>query len=276
MDYKRIYNELINRGKNRIFIDNQIDIEKHHIIPVSLGGTNDKSNIVSLTIREHFFAHLLLTKFTTGTEYIKMLFAFGMMSLTSKTNSNRKINSKIFEKSKKAAKLAIKELHKNPEYINPTKGTSFFTNGKKLYRLKPDNPIILNLNLQQCSNATLGKKWFFNGEQYFILNLSEGKIKGYKMQAPAYGKPKKYSEKVCNERKKMFWFNDGIKNTKLKLDDPRVIGLKRGRFFTIQGLKNLRGGRVLNDGIKNFYFKPGEQIPDHLFPGRIKHHLLQK
>lgn len=31
--------------------------EKHHIIPKSLGGSNDKTNIVKLTAREHFICH---------------------------------------------------------------------------------------------------------------------------------------------------------------------------------------------------------------------------
>lgn len=37
--------------------------ERHHIIPKSIGGTNDTSNIAILTYREHFIAHWLLTKF---------------------------------------------------------------------------------------------------------------------------------------------------------------------------------------------------------------------
>jgi len=34
----------------------------HHIIPRSLGGLNDKINLVNLTAREHYIAHLLLWK----------------------------------------------------------------------------------------------------------------------------------------------------------------------------------------------------------------------
>lgn len=38
--------------------------ERHHIIPRCLGGTDVSDNIALLTAREHFVAHLLLTKMT--------------------------------------------------------------------------------------------------------------------------------------------------------------------------------------------------------------------
>ena len=37
-------------------------VEKHHIIPRCLGGTNDTTNIAVLTPEEHFLAHQLLVK----------------------------------------------------------------------------------------------------------------------------------------------------------------------------------------------------------------------
>jgi hypothetical protein len=59
MNYKKIYDSLINRGKNRIMFEYG---EKHHIIPRCLGGSNDKSNLVKLTAEEHYVAHQLLVK----------------------------------------------------------------------------------------------------------------------------------------------------------------------------------------------------------------------
>jgi len=37
-------------------------VEKHHIIPKSEGGADDDENLVNLTAREHFIAHLLLAR----------------------------------------------------------------------------------------------------------------------------------------------------------------------------------------------------------------------
>jgi hypothetical protein len=52
-------------------------VEKHHIVPRSLGGTDSASNIVSLTAREHFVCHMLLTRITSGYHQVLMKFALG-------------------------------------------------------------------------------------------------------------------------------------------------------------------------------------------------------
>ena len=59
MNYQRIYNNIIQRGKTRVLEGYQ---EVHHIVPRCLGGTNDKTNLVSLTPEEHYICHLLLIK----------------------------------------------------------------------------------------------------------------------------------------------------------------------------------------------------------------------
>lgn len=53
--------------------------ENHHIIPFSLGGENVGTNMVRLTAREHFIAHLLLPFMLMGHAKRKMMFALGMM-----------------------------------------------------------------------------------------------------------------------------------------------------------------------------------------------------
>lgn len=52
-------------------------VEKHHIIPKSLGGPNHKENLVDLSAREHFVCHLLLTKCTDGNNLHLMRHALG-------------------------------------------------------------------------------------------------------------------------------------------------------------------------------------------------------
>lgn len=54
--------------------------DKHHIIPVSMGGTNDKSNLVLLTSKEHFLCHLLLFKCTEGKAKMSMACAWHRMA----------------------------------------------------------------------------------------------------------------------------------------------------------------------------------------------------
>jgi len=59
MDYRKHYNLLIERGKNRSINGYT---ESHHIIPRCLGGSDNKSNLVDLTPEEHYVAHQLLAK----------------------------------------------------------------------------------------------------------------------------------------------------------------------------------------------------------------------
>lgn len=59
-------------------------VHKHHIIPKSLGGTNERTNIVKLTYRQHFIAHRLLLKITSGRDRSKMAFAMMRFGKTSK------------------------------------------------------------------------------------------------------------------------------------------------------------------------------------------------
>lgn len=61
MNYMRLYNNLITIAMNRKIRDDII-YEKHHIIPKSLGGSNLSINLVKLTLREHYLAHVLLYK----------------------------------------------------------------------------------------------------------------------------------------------------------------------------------------------------------------------
>lgn len=59
MNYQKIYNQIINRAKNRKLTGYS---ERHHIIPRCMGGVDIKSNLVRLTAKEHFICHKLLTE----------------------------------------------------------------------------------------------------------------------------------------------------------------------------------------------------------------------
>lgn len=82
------YNKFITSRPNRPFVINS-GLCKHHIFPKCLGGTNEKSNIIILTNREHYIAHLILWK-TYGQ---KLAFAFHTLSYT----QGRKLSSRQYE-----------------------------------------------------------------------------------------------------------------------------------------------------------------------------------
>lgn len=132
--YTRIYYNIINNSKSTRNLD---FIEKHHIIPRSLGGTDEVDNLANLSPREHFICHLLLTKMTEGNNKHKMDSALWGM----KHRNKMKLNSVLYEKLKidfykfnkktniekfgeekaKLISLKIKKAGKNKKHSEKTK-----------------------------------------------------------------------------------------------------------------------------------------------------------
>lgn len=94
--YSQWYYNIITQAKSRSINDYT---ESHHILPKSVGGTNDSENLVDLTAREHYICHLLLTKFTEGIAYQKMSYA--LHRITNKKENHIK-SSRMYEIIRKA------------------------------------------------------------------------------------------------------------------------------------------------------------------------------
>ena len=62
MEYMRIYDQLIEKRRREPLSRADGYVERHHIVPRSEGGSDDETNLVNLTAREHYVAHLLLAK----------------------------------------------------------------------------------------------------------------------------------------------------------------------------------------------------------------------
>lgn len=192
MNYVKIYYSIIEKRK--------IDIptgyvEEHHIIPRSLGGSDDKSNLVKLTAKEHFICHLLLTKmYKKGSnEYYKMCSAFLMMLVSSKDhNGNRYISSKKYEHLRMSfsERMSILQSGKN----NSQYGTMWIHN-KTLKQCKkvPKNSILkegwekgyiinwekLSRKCIMCDNILLNEKYKKLCNECYYLEKSSGYIKNF-------------------------------------------------------------------------------------------------
>jgi hypothetical protein len=116
MNYQRIYNSLIEKRKK---IPAKGYTENHHILPRSLGGSDDKSNLVSLTGREHWIAHLLLHKIH---RLPQTAFACHMMAMMSEERGIPRIrNSHLYQKiriecSKNIGQFTSKKGKANSQY----------------------------------------------------------------------------------------------------------------------------------------------------------------
>jgi hypothetical protein len=104
--YTRCYFSIVHRALSRTICN--FYSEKHHIIPKSLGGSNDKNNIVSLTAKEHFVCHRLLTKMVNDPESkTKMHHAVFQMTISSKNQNRYKITSRVYAILKQNKSLAM-------------------------------------------------------------------------------------------------------------------------------------------------------------------------
>jgi len=127
MNYNKIYKELykkalnrkIKNGENHHFIPTSIfnipnfKIKLENILGIKISTSNDNKNVVKLTLREHYIAHLLLIKIipnSTG-----MLRAFNMMSVTRKGFSPNSI-------SYESCKMKLKEKLKGTAMVYDENG----------------------------------------------------------------------------------------------------------------------------------------------------------
>jgi hypothetical protein len=108
MNYQRIYDSMIERAMHR---DKPEFVERHHIVPRCLGGSDDVSNLVDLTPEEHYVAHQLLVKIYP--KHMGLAYAAIQMSIARPHRRNNKLYGwlrKEYSKRRKGIKLS--EEHK--------------------------------------------------------------------------------------------------------------------------------------------------------------------
>jgi hypothetical protein len=91
--YHSLYFKIIKRAQSRI-LSKDIKVEIHHIVPRSLGGTNDATNLVALTLKEHWICHKLLVRFLNNPMHIRKMYnALYMMAV----KDYRQINGRVYQ-----------------------------------------------------------------------------------------------------------------------------------------------------------------------------------
>ena len=90
--------------------------ERHHIVPRSVGGSDDEDNLIDLYAREHYEAHKLLHEENPENE--KLAFAWWMMSTKNyKTEGRYELTAEEYE----LAKIALSEAQskaKKEQFVN--------------------------------------------------------------------------------------------------------------------------------------------------------------
>jgi hypothetical protein len=86
MNYHKIYDQIIARGKERALEGYK---ERHHITPRCMGGSDEVINLVDLTPEEHYLCHQLLVKMYPNNH--NLIFAVVMMSGHKRGNTTNKL-----------------------------------------------------------------------------------------------------------------------------------------------------------------------------------------
>lgn len=126
MNYQKIHDQIILRSKLRPIPD--CYCEKHHIVPRSMGGTDDSLNISVLKAREHFIIHWLLKKIYGNKE---MIYAFHAMTKPV-GNGRKRYTSKSFKYARESMSKYMSENRSGENHpLYGIKGTSNPNYGSK-------------------------------------------------------------------------------------------------------------------------------------------------
>ena len=214
--YYNYYYSLINKSRNRLLEEYS---EKHHIIPKSIGGNDSVENLVSLTAREHFIAHLLLTKITFGENKSKMINAvFCMINMNqTKVNSRsyeklkieyskhmRENNPVFLEQTRKKIGNTLKEYYRNNKV--PFQGKKHTEESKKLISEKRKGMKFTKEHKLKLSLAHKGKKGFKHSDETKRI-LSE-KSKNVNLGR----KHTEETKKLLSEKAKLRWLREKNEN----------------------------------------------------------------
>lgn len=110
MNYGNVYRELIGKAVERGWSRSTATcyVESHHIIPRCLGGLDSPDNIVCLTAKEHFVAHLLLAKMHPLED--GLIYAAQMMLCGGK--NHKRVSGRTFQWLKERRAAAVSARHK--------------------------------------------------------------------------------------------------------------------------------------------------------------------
>ena len=170
---------------------------KHHIIPKHMGGTNEPSNLVELTIEEHAEAHRLLYEKHGHTQdkvawlglagimpYAEIIYTLQSEGMKGNKNPmygkpahNRGVKRPGIGGRKKGTKWSPEERATKEKLRSTTEYKEKMT----LVYSDPNRNANISKNNKGKIGAATGKIWYNNGieEKYFLVNQQpEGFVRG--------------------------------------------------------------------------------------------------
>jgi len=246
--YTHWYYSIIDHARGRPPVDQPI--EKHHIIPRSLGGSDDKINLVRLTLKEHRLCHLLLTRMLTGMDRRRMLFAAKrMFDKCAKFHGMSRGESYVLLRQQ--VRIAVSEMHrgriahnrgsKHTDEVRArcgkiNRGKIWYTDGVNEISTHSEPPtgwwpgrkkssIPHNPNPAGCVGNARGKRRYTNG-------IDEILIDGPCPDGYWPGRKKSFAEKALKTKRE-----NGTLNSNSPRANQKRIQTKLDRYGTLDPIK---------------------------------------
>lgn len=247
MNYQKIYNELIYKRQFISILDKSIPSELHHIIPRSICPflVNNKDNIVRLTYREHYIAHMLLAKIykqqygKSSVQYCNMIAALNQMSNFKKF--------KTILTSKQVEKIKL-EFHNAQSQIL-----------KKAWKNYPQDKMdklrkIRSKNSTGKNNPMYGKDW--------RIGKTPAELKNHRINTSIGLQNRTQQEKELCTKKRLQTLANRTQQEKDLTCQKRISSIKlyyeQHPDKWLERLNNIRKAAAKNKGIRKM-FKVGEK-----------------
>lgn len=205
--YNTAYHIICSRGNQRNCSYLNETYHYHHIIPKHSGGTDEKTNITYITLREHIIAHYLLWKLHKNVNDLRALKMLG-------ANLNRKYRQKIgrwcydnkigcygASKEQKSAwrlKGNKTQMERKVGIFNPDKRKEYASIGGKASIKSPNNPWSYWASKEGRSHrgslggkAHLGKICMYKPGESSFIRVTKESIESYKEKGYIIGSPHK-------------------------------------------------------------------------------------
>ena len=243
MNYRKVYIDIINKAKKDNRSKKNGYYEKHHILLKSIYPlwAKNKSNIVLLTTREHFFCHLLLLKIYRNDpmKYKKM--AYALFKFQINPHHDYKISSREYEIIRKnlaiATSINFKGKKQRKEWIEKRVAA--------MIKTKEKNP-----QKWTESQRKFMIKWFEDNKEFLSKRKKEGWTKEVKEN---FSKSRKEWFEKQKEKDSDFW----SKKQKSLFSSPELR----------EKLSTSKKGKVLyvnkETGEKHYYIN-GEQPNEYI------------
>lgn len=251
MNYMKIYDQLIQMRREEILKKRKLNdpeyvyCEAHHIIPKCLGGSDDKTNIILLTAREHYIAHLLLRRIYPGNYSLA---------------------------------FAVEFMHVDPTQWfsskNSTCGRKFRFNGRLFQLIREANARIkssIQSELRWIKNDKQGKQGFWSKDKPLTLQMIQDGWEFGRLPFEQNRTPESYKN-TGYEAGKYIRITNEVEDLYILKDDPIPEGYHRGMSLKNRqhqsqaciGRKGTTTGKlaiVKDDLSMTRYISPTDEVP---------------